>query len=325
MTVGSDGGAGTAGSEVLDMNILVTGGAGFIGSHLADRLIADGHRVAVADSFASGKRAHVNPRAALHAADIRGEGLAAAFEAAQPEAVFHLAAHASVSESVRDPMGDAEANVLGTVNVLRLCAAHRVRRIVFSSTGGALYGEPQRLPADEDHPVLPLSPYGASKAAGETYIRTLCGAAGVAYTILRYGNVYGPRQDPFGEAGVVAIFAAAVLRGERPVIFGDGLHERDYVHVDDIVEANVLALRQEGNGVYNAGTGVGTTVEEVFRAIAEAANYDGEPVYAPERPGDVRRIWLDVRRAESDLGWRAAVPFADGVARTVAAMREAGA
>lgn len=306
------------------MNILVTGGAGFIGSHLVDRLIADGHRVAAADSLATGKRANVNPKAALHEADVRGESLAAAFDAVQPDAVFHAAAHASVSESVRDPVGDAEANVLGTVNVLRLCVERGVRRFVFSSTGGALYGEPQRLPVDEDHPVLPISPYGASKAAGEIYVRTLCEPAGVSYAILRYGNVYGPRQDPFGEAGVVAIFARAALRGEAPVIFGDGEHERDYVHVDDVVEANVLALRREGNGVYHVGTGVGTTVDEVFRAVAAAANYDGPATYAPERPGDARRIRLDVRRAERELGWRAVVPFAEGIAQTVAAMREEG-
>lgn len=306
------------------MNILVTGGAGFIGSHLVDRLIADGHRVAVADSLATGKRAYVNPKAALFEADVRGEALAAAFDAAQPEAVFHAAAHASVSESVRDPVGDAEANVLGTVNVLRLCAERGVRRFVFSSTGGALYGEPRRLPVDEDHPMLPISPYGASKAAGEIYVRTLCEPAGVSYAILRYGNVYGPRQDPFGEAGVVAIFARAALRGEPPVIFGDGQHERDYVHVDDVVEANILALRHEDNGVYHVGTGVGTTVGEVFRAVAAAANYDGPPTYAPERPGDARRIRLDVRRADRDLGWRAVIPFADGVAQTIAALRDEG-
>lgn len=306
------------------MNILVTGGAGFIGSHLVDRLIADGHRVAVVDVLATGKRANVNPQAALYEIDIRTPALAAAFEAARPEVVFHAAAHASVSESVRDPLHDAEVNVLGTLNVLQQCAAHGVGRVVFSSTGGALYGEPERLPADEDHPVRPLSPYGASKAAAETYVRTLCPLAGIRYTILRCGNVYGPRQDPFGEAGVVAIFAGAMLRGQRPVIFGDGSQERDYVYVDDVVQANVLALGQSEDGVYNIGTGEGTTVSQVFDALAGATDYDGVPEHAAERPGDVRRIYLDVRRAQQRLGWRAAMSLGEGIRRTVDAVREAG-
>ena len=305
------------------MNILVTGGAGFIGSHLVDRLVADGHRVAVVDALAAGKRANVNADAALYEIDIRSPALAAAFEAAQPEAVFHAAAHASVSESVRDPMHDAEVNVLGTLNVLQQCAAYGVRRVVFSSTGGALYGEPERLPADEEHPVRPLSPYGASKAAAEAYVQTLCALSGIRRVILRYGNVYGPRQDPYGEAGVVAIFANAMLRGARPVIFGDGSHERDYVYVDDVVQANVLALAQNEDGVYNIGTGVGATVLQVFDALAEATGYAARPEHAPERAGDVRRIYLDVRRAGETLGWRAAVPLAEGIARTVAALRVA--
>ena len=305
------------------MNVLVTGGAGFIGSHIVDRLIADGHSVGAVDNLATGKRANVNPQAALYEIDIRSPALAAAFEAARPEVVFHVAAHASVSESVRDPMHDAEVNVLGTLNVLQQCAAYGVGRFVFSSTGGALYGEPERLPADEEHPVRPLSPYGASKDAAEAYVRTLCSLSGIRYTILRYGNVYGPRQDPFGEAGVVAIFASAMMRGQRPTIFGDGSHERDYVYVDDVVHANVLALAQAEDGIYNIGSGEGTTVAQVFDALAGATDYGGSPEHAAERPGDVRRIYLDVRRAERELGWRAVVSIEEGIRRTVDAMREA--
>ena len=307
------------------MNVLVTGGAGFIGSHLVDRLIADGHSVAAVDILATGKRANVNPQAALYEIDIRSPALAAAFEAARPEVVFHVAAHASVSESVRDPMHDAEVNVLGTLNVLQQCAAYGVGRFVFSSTGGALYGEPERLPADEEHPVSPLSPYGASKDAAEAYVRTLCSLSGIRYTILRYGNVYGPRQDPFGEAGVVAIFANAMMGGRPPTIFGDGSHERDYVYVDDVVRANVLALTQAEDGVYNIGTGEGTTVAQVFDALAGATDYGGDPEHAAERPGDVHRIYLDVRRAERGLGWRASVSLEEGIRCTVDAMREAEA
>ena len=301
----------------------MTGGAGFIGSHLVDRLVADGHGVAVVDVLATGKRTNVNPQAALYEIDVRSPALAAAFEAARPEAVFHVAAHASVSESVRDPMHDAEVNVLGTLNVLQQCAAYGVKRIVFSSTGGALYGEPERLPADEEHPVRPLSPYGASKAAAEAYVRTLCALSGIRHTILRYGNVYGPRQDPFGEAGVVAIFASAMLRGQRPTIFGDGSHERDYVYVDDVAQANVLALARDEDGVYNIGTGQGATVAQVFDALAGATDYGGGAEHAAERPGDVRRIYLDVRRAERELGWRATAPLGEGIRRTVDAMRAA--
>ena len=307
------------------MNVLVTGGAGFIGSHLVDRLIADGHTVAAVDILATGKRENVNPQAALYEIDIRSPALAAAFEAARPEVVFHVAAHASVSESVRDPMHDAEVNVLGTLNVLQQCAAYGVGRFVFSSTGGALYGEPERLPADEEHPVSPLSPYGASKAAAEAYVQTHCALSGIRYTILRYGNVYGPRQDPFGEAGVVAIFANAMMGGRPPTIFGDGSHERDYVYVDDVVRANVLALAQAEDGVYNIGTGEGTTVAQVFDALAGATDYGGDPEHAAERPGDVHRIYLDVRRAERGLGWRASVSLEEGIRCTVDAMREAEA
>ena len=305
------------------MNVLVTGGAGFIGSHIVDRLIAEGHTVAVVDVLATGTRANLNPEAALYEIDIRSPALAAAFEAARPEAVFHIAAHASVSESVRDPMHDAEVNVLGTLNVLQQCVAYGVGRIVFSSTGGALYGEPEHLPADEEHPVRPLSPYGASKDAAEAYVRTLCSLSGIRYTILRYGNVYGPRQDPFGEAGVVAIFASAMMQGRRPVIFGDGSHERDYVYVDDVVQANVLALARDEDGVFNIGTGQGATVAQVFDALAGATDFGGSPEHAAERPGDVHRIYLDVRRAERELGWRAAVPLGEGIRRTVDAMRQA--
>ena len=307
------------------MNVLVTGGAGFIGSHLVDTLIADGHSVAAVDVLATGKRENVNPQATLYEIDIRSPALAAAFEAARPEVVFHVAAHASVSESVRDPMHDAEVNVLGTLNILQQCAAYGVGRFVFSSTGGALYGEPERLPADEEHPVSPLSPYGASKAAAEAYVQTHCALSGIRYTILRYGNVYGPRQDPFGEAGVVAIFANAMMRGQPPTIFGDGSHERDYVYVNDVVRANVLALAQAEDGVYNIGTGEGTTVAQVFDALAGATDYGGDPEHAAERPGDVHRIYLDVRRAERGLGWRASVSLEEGIRCTVDAMREAEA
>ena len=303
------------------MRVLVTGGAGFIGSHLVDALVEAGHAVAVVDDLSTGKAAHVNSGAALSQVDICGPELAAAFDAATPETVFHVAAQSSVSASVRDPWRDAEVNVLGTLNVLRECAAHGVGRIVFISTGGALYGEPERLPADEGHPVRPLSPYGVSKAAGEAYVAAMSRLSGMRYSVLRGANVYGPRQDPHGEAGVVAIFIGAMLAGRQPTINGDGLHERDYVYVDDVVRANLLAMEMTGDGAFNIGSGVGVTVREVFDACAAATGYEGEPRYGPERPGDVRRIRLDATLAERELDWRPAVPFAEGVARVARSMR----
>ncbi len=302
------------------MRTLVTGGAGFIGSHIVDALVEAGHEVALVDDFSTGKPAYVSSGAVVHQADIRAPELAAAFANASPEVVFHVAAHASVSESVRDPQRDAEVNVLGTLNVLRECAAHGVGRIVFSSTGGALYGEPERLPADERHPARPLSPYGASKASGEAYVAAMSQLAGMRYAVLRYANVYGPRQDPNGEAGVVAIFIGSMLAGKQPTIYGDGFHERDYVYVDDVVRANLLAMESARDGAFNIGTGRGTTVREVFDACASATRYAGEPRYAPERQGDVRRVYLDAALAGRELGWRAEVGFAEGIARVVAAM-----
>ena len=284
-----------------------------------DALVAAGHETAIVDDLSTGSAANVNPAATLWRADIRGAGLDAAFAGAAPEVVFHVAAHASVSESVRDPEHDADVNVQGTLAVLRACAAHGVGRVVFSSTGGALYGEPERLPADERHPVRPLSPYGASKAAGEAYVAAMCALSGMRYAILRYANVYGPRQDPRGEAGVVAIFIGAMLEGRQPAIFGDGLHERDYVYVDDVVRANLLAMGAESDGAWNIGTGTGATVRDVFDAAASAVGYEGEPRYEPARAGDVRRITLNASLAAQELGWRAEVGFAEGIARTVAA------
>lgn len=304
------------------MNILVTGGAGFIGSHLVDRLVDLGHAVVTVDDLSTGKQQHLNATSDFRQADIRTDQLLLAFEEFKPEVVFHVAAHASVSESVRDPWHDADINILGTINVAHACALHGVRRLVFSSTGGALYGEPEYLPADETHPIRPLSPYGASKAAAEAFISSMSRLAGVRYSVLRYGNVYGPRQDPFGEAGVVAIFTQALLAGEAPTIFGDGLQERDYIYVDDVVDANVRAMGIEGDGTFNIGTGQATNVLEVFGAIAAVTGYAKPPLHGDSRAGDVRRIYLDCKRANQKLGWSAEVDLRAGITRTVASMRD---
>ena len=293
------------------MRTIVTGGAGFIGSHVVDALLARDDEVHVLDDLSSGKRENVGAGALLHEADIRDPD--AVFDLVRPQAVFHLAAQASVGVSVERPAHDAEVNVLGTVRVLEAARRHDAQ-IVFSSTGGAIYGECER-PAREDDPRRPLSPYGTSKLAGEEYLATWNRLHGTRNVVLRFANVYGPRQDPHGEAGVVAIFLAKVAAGERPPIFGDGGHVRDYVFVRDVAQATLAALGREG-GVFNVGTGRGTTVLELVEAMREAAGREIEPEHRPERLGDLRRSVLDPSLAERELGWRAQTSLEDGLRRT---------
>lgn len=304
---------------------LVTGGAGFIGSHVVDRLVGDGLRVVVVDSLASGRREQVHAGAEFHEFDLRSSRLADLFKRVQPDVVLHLAAVASVVSSVRNPAKDARANVLGSLNVLQQARRFGLRRFVLSSTGGALYGEPERLPCDESHPIRPLSPYGAAKNAVEGYVHAMAALGGFGYTVLRYGNVYGPRQDPDGEAGVVAIFARRMLDGRDVVIYGDGTQERDFVYVSDVVEANVRALAQEADGVFNIGTGKGTTVNAVFRHLARTTGYTRTPRYRAPRRGEVHRIYLDVRSAAKTLGWTPTVGLEAGLALTADHFRQAAA
>ena len=298
------------------MKVLVTGGAGFIGSHVVDAHLDEGHEVVVVDSLVTGRRETVNPRARLLELDIRDPALREVFARERPEIVNHHAAQASVVASVADPTHDADVNVMGTLNLLELAREFGARRFIFASTGGAIYGEPERIPADETHPTLPLSPYGISKMAGEHYVRFF-GGAGMSFAILRYANVYGPRQDPHGEAGVVAIFTNAMLSGNRPTIFGDGTQTRDFVYVEDVARANVLAAASEESGLVNIATGVETSIEELYRLLASATGFREPPVYAPPRTGDVYRIALDPRRAEEWLGWVADISLAEGLRRTV--------
>ena len=300
---------------------LVTGGAGFIGSHVVDRLVGDGFRVVVVDSLATGRREAVHGEADFRELDVRSPRLAALFKAERPDVVFHLAAAASVSASVKNPAKDARANVMGSINVLQAARRLGIERFVLSSTGGALYGEPAYLPCDEAHPVRPLSPYGAAKNAVEGYVHAIAGLGGFGYTLLRYGNVYGPRQDPRGEAGVVAIFARRMLDGRDVVIHGDGAQERDFVYVSDVVEANVRALAQSGDDVFNIGVGEGTSVNAVFGALAAATGYARSARHRAARKGDVGKIYLDVRKAREGLGWRAAVGLDAGIAATVESFR----
>ncbi len=299
------------------MKVLVTGGAGFIGSHVAEAYAAAGHEVVVVDDFSTGRAENVPAHIRVYRADIRSARLAEIFAGERPDVVSHHAAQISVNASVRDPRHDAEVNVLGSLNVVHCCLRYGVRRLIYISSGGAAVGEPRYLPVDEQHPVDPLSPYGVSKHTVEHYLYLYRQMGGLDYVILRYPNVYGPRQDPLGEAGVVAIFTGQMLRGEQVRINGSGEQERDFVHVADLARANLLALAAPAGEMYNTGTGVGTSVNEIFRLLADATGYTREPVHGPPLPGEVFRIYLDSRKAERDLGWRPEIGLKDGLRQTV--------
>ena len=300
------------------MKVLVTGGAGFIGSHVADAFIRAGHAVAIVDDLSTGNRAWLPPEAAFHALDIRSGQLANIFAAERPDAVAHLAAQTSVGRSVADPVFDASVNIGGGLNLLDCCRRFDVRRMIYSSTGGAGYGDTDVIPTPEDHPTRPASPYGITKVAMEQYIDAWGALWGMRAVSLRYANVYGPRQNPHGEAGVVAIFCHRLLAGEAPVINGDGLQTRDFVHVHDVAAANLLALdRADVIGPLNIGTGVETSVSDICNALGKAAGSSVEAVHAPARPGEQRRSCLSPKRAERVLGWRPTVPLNEGLIQTL--------
>jgi UDP-glucose 4-epimerase len=293
------------------LRALVTGGAGFIGSHVADALLARGDEVTILDDLSDGKREHVPDGARLVEGDIRDP--AEAFSVSGPEVVFHLAAQKDVRVSVARPDFDADVNVVGTVRILEAAREHGAQ-IVFSSTGGAIYGECED-PAREDKPREPLAPYGASKLAGEEYLATYNRLYGARHVSLRYGNVYGPRQDPHGEAGVVAIFFNRLRDGERPTVFGDGGQTRDYVYVGDVVRATLAAQEVDG-GVFNVGTGRETSVVELLDLCVSVAGKEVEPEFAPPRPGELQRSVLDTTLAVDELGWRADRSLGDGLRET---------
>jgi len=300
------------------VKILVTGGAGFIGSHVVDAFVAAEHRVAVVDDLSTGKRARVHREAKLHVMDLRSDRLAEVFEAEEPEVVAHLAAQAAVPRSVSDPAFDASVNVLGGINLLNCCRRFGVRRIIYSSSGGAGYGDTDVLPTPEDHPTRPASPYGITKVTMEMYVSAWGPLFGVSGISLRYANVYGPRQDPEGEAGVVAIFSQRLLKGQTPIINGDGEQTRDYVYVEDVAAANLRALeRPEVVGCVNVGTGIETSVNELHRALTRAAGLEVAAQHGPAKPGEQRRSCLSPALAKQRLGWAPSVPLRDGLARTL--------
>ena len=301
---------------------LVTGGAGFLGSHLVDRLVEEGWEVLVLDDLSTGKvsrlaRARRRGAVTVHKMDIRSEVLAQTVGRFAPELVFHLAAQTSVPASLADPRRDADVNITGAVNLLDAAGLVKVERLVFTSTGGAIYGREAILPARETAPLRPESPYGISKKAVEDYLAYWKRHRGLDYAVIRPANIYGPRQDPAGEAGVVAIFARACLDRTRPTIFGSGADTRDYVYVEDVVDALVRAAETGGGGTYNIGTGVETSTKEVFDAVARHARFGGGAVHGPPRAGDLPRSSLDCRLAREELGWRPFTPFDEGIRATV--------
>jgi len=303
------------------MKVLVTGGAGFIGSHVSDELIAAGHEVTVLDNLSSGRREQVPAAAHFVEEDIRSGAAAKLVREGGFGAVVHQAAQIDVRRSVAEPRYDAEVNLLGMLNLLEAATTGGVGRFLFASSGGACYGEQEVFPASERHPTRPVSPYGVSKASGELYLGYFAAEKKLSYCALRYANVYGPRQDPLGEAGVVAIFSGRALGGAPCSIYGDGLQTRDYVYVGDVARANRLALESDYVGPLNIGTGRETDVVDLHRRIAEAAGSALPPIFGDARPGEQKRSCIDPSLARQVLGWEPQVPLEEGIARTVAYFR----
>jgi UDP-glucose 4-epimerase len=296
---------------------MITGGAGFIGSHVADMLLDNGHAVVIVDDLSNGKKENINPRAAFYHISILDSGLAEIFRKEGPEVVIHHAAQISVRESVKDPLHDMEINIKGSVQLLEHCKNNQVRKVIFSSTGGALYGEQDYFPADENHPMRPLSPYAIAKLSVEKYLFFYFTTHRLPYTALRYANVYGPRQDPFGEAGVVAIFSQKMLKGDQPTINGDGNQTRDFVYVGDVARANLLALQHEVTGEINIGTGVETSINTIFNEIRSLVAPGTPEVHGPAMPGEQLRSVLSYQKARTVLGWEPTMPLTEGLKHTV--------
>jgi len=306
------------------VKVLVTGGAGFIGSHVVDAYVENGWDVVVVDDFSTGREANVNPAAAFYRIDVRSPEIENVFERERPDVVNHHAGQIGVRRSLAEPLFDAEVNIIGSLNLIEMARKFDVKRFVYGSTGGAVYGEPEYLPCDEEHPVNPISQYGASKHTVEHYLYMYQYNYGLDYTVLRYSNVYGPRQDPHGEAGVVAIFTGQMLRDEQAVINGDGRQERDFVYVGDCARANLLAMEAGRNGIYNLGSGRGTSVNELFDLLRASTHYEKERVHGPAKTGETRRIFLTFDKARRELGWEPTVSLEEGLERTVAYFEAGG-
>jgi UDP-glucose 4-epimerase len=304
------------------MKVLVTGGAGFIGSHLVDRLVQEGHEVIIVDNLVTGKRRNINRAASFYKQDIQSWRLERVFRNERPNVVMHLAAQMDVRKSVEDPMFDAQVNILGTLNVLQQAVKHGVRKVVFSSSGGAIYGEQETYPAPESHVTKPLSPYGLSKLCGEQYLSYFQRISGLQVVSLRYANVYGPRQDPEGEAGVVAIFIQKLLNNEQAVITGNGRQTRDFVFVEDVVEANLAMMGQETQGTYNVGTGVETSINDLFRVLIQHTGSTCKELHGPAKKGEQARSVIDSTKLRHELSWEPRTSLNEGLKKTVEYFKE---
>jgi len=299
------------------MKVLVTGGAGFIGSHVVDACVAAGHDVLVVDNLCTGKRENLNPKARFHELDILDAKTADLIRDERPDVLNHHAAQMDVRRSVADPLFDARTNVLGTISLLEASRQAGVKKVLFVSSGGAVYGEQETFPAPETHPTWPVSPYGVSKRSGELYCHFYFAEYRMPFVAFRYANVYGPRQDPHGEAGVVAIFSGRMLRGEPVTVNGDGTQTRDYVFVGDVARMSLLALTRDATGPVNIGTGIETDVNQLARTLLEVSGSRSEVRHGPAKAGEQRRSVVDIRRAADVFGWRPEVSLRDGLARTV--------
>ena len=301
----------------MGIKVLVTGGAGFIGSHLVDRLVQEGNEVVVIDNLSTGKRKQVNKKAQFYKMDIRSKRIERVFRKERPLIVVHLAAQMNVRLSTEDPVFDAEVNILGTINLLEHAVKNGVRKVSFASSGGAVYGEQEVFPAAESHRTDPLSPYGISKLAGEKYLAYYTNTTGLRHAIMRFGNVYGPRQEPEGEAGVIAIFSKLMLDGGQPIINGTGKQTRDFVYVDDVVESLMVTLDEDIQGIFNVGTGQEATVNECYGIIKELTNSSCKDLYGAAKKGEQFRSVLDVRKLREGFDWEPQVSLAEGLKMTV--------
>jgi len=299
------------------MNILVTGGAGFIGSHIVDKYLELGHKVTIVDNLSTGKKENINPNATFIEMDIKDDDISKVFEEGDFDVLSHQAAQMDVRVSVNDPKFDAHNNIIGSLNLYENCNKYGVKKIIFASSGGTVYGEQNEFPCDEEHPKNPVSPYGIGKLTNEYYLYYYKEVYGIDYAALRYGNVFGPRQNPNGEAGVIAIFANKFIQGKQPIINGDGLITRDYVYISDVVNANVKSLESSVSGSYNVTTGIETNVNKIFQVLKDKTDSTIEEFHGPAKKGEQRRSVCSFEKFESKHGWSPEISFEDGIDKTV--------